>query len=476
MTEALTIIGAGPAGLACGIGAARRGVSVTILERDPPQPLEDPAGAFDTWTRLGVAHELLPHSLLGRTRRALREHAPEVLEQMLREGAWENRVGARLAGPARQAGDEDLVVVHARRPFFECLLRRAAEAEPLLTIRSNVKVVGVEATSQRPPRVTGVLTDAGMVPAQLVVDAGGRRSPVRRSLEEAGIALPAQEAEPCGLIYYCRYFRLREGVEYPAWKGAVGPSGTTDSVRFSVFFGDNRTFAIVLGVLTSLRELRALSRSEVFMAAVAKFAVLAPFVQPEVALPTTDVVPFGSLQNVFHEPLLDGEPPVLGLHFIGDAYCHTNPLFAWGLCLGLDNGFRLGELIAQHPNDAHAQALALADLGADEARQCFHAVAEEDRDRTAEWSGEPLSGPWSGRTFAGFVRHCALPAIGFDPDVARAVLRRSNLLDKPDELTRNEEVLRRVMDLQPQLPKPVPGAAPSRDDLVELATASSTGN
>jgi len=472
--DPLIIVGAGPAGLACGIAAARRGIPVTILERDAPQPLDDPAGAFESWTRPGVAHERLPHSLLGRTRRALREHTPEVLGQMLEQGAWENPVGARFAGAALEASDEDLVVIHTRRPFFECLLRRAAEAEPLLTIRSNLKVTGVDVTAQSPPRVTGVRTDAGTVAGQLVVDAGGRRSPVRESLAEAGVALPPSATEPCSLIYYTRYFRLREAVDYPAWQGVVGPSGTTDSVRFSIFFGDNRTFAIVLGVLTSLHELRGLSRPDVFMAAVARFKSLAPFARPEIALPTTDVVPFGSLHNVFHEPLLDEGPPVLGLHFIGDAYCHTNPLFAWGLCLGLHQGFQLGSLIAEHPGDAHAQALALADLCADEARQCFNVVAEEDRDRTAAWSGEALTGPWQGRTFAGFVRQCALPAVGLDPYVARAVLRRSNLLDRPEELSRNQAILQRVMELQPQLPAPAPGSAPSREELVELASAPST--
>ena len=205
------------------------------------------------------------------------------------------------------------------------------------------------------------------------------------------------------------------------------------------------------------------------MAAASRFRALAPFVEPEIATPTTKVVPFGSLQNVFHEPLLDGGPPVLGLHFIGDAYCHTNPLYAWGLCLGLDYGFRLGGLVADHPHDPRAQALALAELTAGEARQCYDAVAEEDRDRTAGWLGDSLAGPWPGGTFAGFVRRFAQPAVLLDADVARAVLRRSNLLDEPEQLARNQAVLDRIVELQPQLATPPPGSWPSREELVELA-------
>jgi 2-polyprenyl-6-methoxyphenol hydroxylase-like FAD-dependent oxidoreductase len=182
--------------------------------------------------------------------------------------------------------------------------------------------------------VTGVrLHNQAVFDADVVIDAGGRQSPVRASLKQAGVPMPAVQTGPCGLIYYCRYYRLVDGVDYPAWTGVLGPSGTTDCARFSIFFGDNQTFAIVLGVPTSVRALRALAREQIYTASVSRFKALAPFIQPEVAGPITDVVGFGSLQNVFIPPLLNGDPPVRGLHFLGDAYCHTNPLFAWGLCL-----------------------------------------------------------------------------------------------------------------------------------------------
>src|SRR5262245_57860647 len=133
----VVVIGAGPAGLALALALARRGRRAMLLERDPAQPLDGPAGAFAQWKRPGVAHHRLPHSLLGRTRRALREHAPDVLEAMLRAGAWENDLGGRLVREAAGPGDEDLVAVHCRRPFFEAVLRRAVQAEPLVTIESE---------------------------------------------------------------------------------------------------------------------------------------------------------------------------------------------------------------------------------------------------------------------------------------------------------------------------------------------------
>lgn len=466
----VVVIGAGPAGLASGLAMARRGRRVILLERDPAQPIDKPAGAFETWTRPGVAHHRLPHSLLGRARRALRENAPDVLEAMLQAGAWENNLRGRLVRDAAGSGDEDLVAIHCRRPFFECVLRRAVQDEPLVSIVSNAKVDGLvlRKSGAAVPRVTGVRLQGDVLEADVVVDAGGRRSPIRGSLEQDGVPMPAGEAEPCGVIYYTRYFRLLDGVSYPTWTGVLGPSGTTDCVRYSVFFGDNQTFAIVLGVPTSVHAFRAFAREEAYTEAVTRFKALAPFIQSDISEPVTGVVAFGSLQNDFHPALLDGNPPVYGLHFIGDAYCHSNPLFAWGLCLGLDYGFRLGHIIDEHPADVEAQALAFAEATSVEAEQCFRAVADEDRDRTLTWDGGAPSGSWLGRTFAGFVRQCAQPAVMLDTTVARAVLRRAQLLDLPDELIQQGAILRRVIDLQPELPKPPPGFAPSRDELLEI--------
>lgn len=471
------VVGAGPAGLALALSLARLGRPVTVVERDPAQPIDDPRSAFESWSRPGVAHHRLPHSLLGRTRRALRENAPDVLQAMLDAGAWENDLGKRLVREAARLGDEDLVAVHCRRPFFECVLRRAAAAEPLVDIVSDAEVDGLvlHRSGQSAQRVKGVRIRANSLDADVVVDAGGRRSPIRRLLDEAGVSVPNGQIEPCGVIYYCRYYRLLEGVDYPVWTGALGPSGTTDTVRFSVFFGDNQTFAIVLGVPASVHGLRGLARDHAFTSAVSRFRTLAPFIESSVSEPITGVVAMGALQNTYHPPLNDGRPVVLGLHFIGDAYCHTNPLFAWGLCLGLDYGFTLARIINEYPTDVEAQAFALAEASQVEVDQCFRAVAEEDHDRTLTWDGAPPFGPWLGRTFAGFVRQCALPTIGLDPTVARAVLRRAQLLDLPEALIKDDAVIHRIIALQAEVPVPPADAFPSRDELLELATTGDGG-
>jgi 2-polyprenyl-6-methoxyphenol hydroxylase-like FAD-dependent oxidoreductase len=396
-------------------------------------------------------------------------HAPDVLRVMLDAGAWENDLRARLVKEATQPGDEDLVAVHVRRPVFEAVLRRALLAEPLCQLVTDCALSRIVIKrGSADLRVAGVEIAGELVPADIVVDASGRRSSVRRMLGESGVASPEAMIEDCGLVYYCRYFHLRNGVDYPPWSGVLGPAGTTDCTRFSVFFGDNRTFAIALGVAAWERPLKALAKRDLYMRAVARFRPLEPFAATEVAEPITDVLAMGALQNVFHPVLADGRAPVLGLHVVGDALCHTNPLFAWGLSLALDHGFALAAIIDRHPTDTQAQALEFAAGPVSEAEQCFAAVAEEDRDRSAMWRGEPLAGAWSGKTFAGFVRQCAGPAVMLDHEVARAVLRRANLLDLPDVLATDVRILRRVIGLQADLSTPPVGTFPTRDDLLDI--------
>ena len=468
----IVVIGAGPAGLATALALARRGRAVTVLDRDPDQPVDDPAAAYDTWHRPSVPQSPQPHSLLGRTRRALKQNAPDVLDGVLAAGAWENDLRARLVREAARPGDEDLVALHCRRPVFESVLRRAVAQESLVTLQAGEPALGLELQASRPPRVTGVKLGNSTLPTDIVVDASGRRTKVPRWLSEVGVELAPVRSEPCDIVYYSRYFRLVDGADYPDWVGVLGPAGTTDSVRFSIFFGDNRTFAIVLGVLATEPRFKALAQEQAYMQVLAKFGTLAPFAADEVARPITGVLAMGSLSNVYRSPLLDRRPPVLGLHIVGDAYCHTNPLFAWGLCLGVDYGFELGRIIDENVTDLESQALAFASLTGTEAEQCYEAVAEEDRDRTLTWNGQQPTGRWLGRGFAGFMRQCVGPVVLVDPAVARATLRRANLLDLPGELEDRDDIISRVAELHDTIPRPPPGAFPTREDILELLQAS----
>ncbi len=52
---------------------------------------------------------------------------------------------------------------------------------------------------------------------------------------------------------------------------------------------------------------------------------------PDRARPITDVMPMGGLMNVDRT----GDPGVRGIVAVGDAFCHTDPAFAYGLSFAL---------------------------------------------------------------------------------------------------------------------------------------------
>ena len=136
---------------------------------------------------------------------------PDVRDALLAAGAL--RFDTLEAAPPtlprfeRRAGDEQFATITARRPTIEQVFARAAEAR--MEVRRGVAVAGLETRDRAGvPEVIGVRTESGdTVPADLVVDAMGRRSPLPQWLRERGAAPLYEEAEDSGFVYYTRYFR-----------------------------------------------------------------------------------------------------------------------------------------------------------------------------------------------------------------------------------------------------------------------------
>src|SRR6478752_2050533 len=198
------IAGGGVAGLAAALALARAGHSAVVLERDAVPATESPDGAFEV-QRDGIPHFLQPHAFLPRGRRVLRELAPDVLDALMSAGADTQDLSEMLSSPP-EAGDEDLVYLWVRRPVIEWALRRAAVTEPGVELRAGAQVSGLLVEDGRSVGVGE--EDGEAVRGDVVVDALGRyRTP-------AGWPRAAAEPTDSGAIYYCRYFRLADGVEH----------------------------------------------------------------------------------------------------------------------------------------------------------------------------------------------------------------------------------------------------------------------
>ena len=443
------IAGGGVAGLAAGLAVARAGHSAVVVERDQVTAQDGPQDAF-TVVRKGIPHFQQPHTFLPRGRKVLRELAPDVIDTLLDAGAEEQDVAAKLSGP-RQPGDEDLVYLWVRRPLVEWALRRAAAAEPGIELVAGRQITG--------PATSGFHLDNGeQIVADVVVDALGRyRCPP---------GWPRAEARPseCGAIYYCRYFALNPGAEHVTGPWLLNPRGDLGYLGFNTFRGDNRTFAVIFLVPTADHDLRVLRDNRAWMAAARAISPLDVMTSPDHARPITDVMPMGGLANI-DRTAGSGVP---GLVPVGDALCHTDPAFAYGLSFALVHAQALGRASAVHTTPADLTEAYLADVGP-EARARHTFALETDAARTLAWSGTPVDLSRRDGCYPLFAFAAALAAAPHDDHVLRRTIGRIGLLDPVSVFDTDSDLHDRIERIWAGLTRPPAG--PPREQLLRTITS-----
>jgi 2-polyprenyl-6-methoxyphenol hydroxylase-like FAD-dependent oxidoreductase len=230
------VLGGSVAGMSAALMLARDGHRVTLIERDRLDVGE--ANAATAWERHGIAHFLQPHAFLPRGRAELRQSLPDVYTDLIEAGAADVDLSSKLPGdPCPE--DVDLQYMAVRRPLIEWALRRAVHAEPRIHVHDGVAAGGVGVEHGR---VVSLRLDEADLEVDLVVDACGRRTATADWIGDHG----ELETTDCGVIYYSRYYRVRDGVELPEGPWLIGPRGDLGYMGFATFPGDNRTFAGLL--------------------------------------------------------------------------------------------------------------------------------------------------------------------------------------------------------------------------------------
>jgi 2-polyprenyl-6-methoxyphenol hydroxylase-like FAD-dependent oxidoreductase len=453
----LVVAGGGVAGLAASLAVARAGHEAVVLERDLVHSDGSPHGAFDV-ERRGIPHYFQPHAFLPRGRRLLSDWAPDVLEALLDAGADPQDVALKLRGP-RRPDDEELVYLWVRRPVIEWALRRAAAAEPAIQIRAGVRVTGLLTSENGAGRATGVAVDAGdPVRGDLVVDALGRyRCPP---------GWPRAAGEPTDSeAIYCRYFELREGVEHLD-APVLNPRGDLGYMGFNTFRGDNRTLAVIVLTPAADRELRVLRHEPAWQAACAAITPLDVMTSADYARPITDVMPMGGLMNVDRT----GDPLVSGIVAAGDAFCHTDPAFAYSLSFALAHAQSLARALAEAPDlDAIVERYR-ADAGP-EARERHVLVCATDAARSLRWSGEQLEIGRRDSCYPLFSFAGALAAAPHDDAVLRRTIRRIGLLDRTAVFDEDDALQERIETILGQQARPPSPPGPPREELLARLAA-----
>jgi 2-polyprenyl-6-methoxyphenol hydroxylase-like FAD-dependent oxidoreductase len=421
---------------------------VTVLERDPapvPDSLED---AWERWERSGVSQFRQAHYLQPLGRVVLDEELPDVRDALLAAGAGRfdalQMMPPWIADRSPRPGDERFLTITARRPALEHTFARVAEEA--LDVRRGVAVAALLGG----PRVTGIRTETGEeLPADLVVDAMGRRSRVPQWFAGDGIY---EESEDSGFLYYTRFFRGA----MPRLRGSVNVQVGTISIL--TLPGDGDTWSVTLNASAGDRPLKRLRDADVWTAVVAACPLQAQWLDGE---PTTGVLPMGGVVDRYRR--LPAE--VTGLALLADAFACTNPSLGRGIALGLRHAQVLRDCAREE--DPRRFADAWSNATERELTPWYRATVAIDRHRLREVealrNGHPQARP---ADRAATVQEALMPAALQDPDMFRTMLAHRCCLGPADALE-EPELGERILALAADAaPLPVPG--PDRERLLAL--------
>lgn len=380
----VVVVGGGACGLLAAMLLAKDGHEVVLLERDPAPPPE-PTEAWDTWERRGVAQFRLPHTLQSRFHWEASREFPDLTDRLRREGAWAfNDMGE--GGPAQYEG------LAASRPFAEACIAAEAERQPGLEIRRGIGVAGLVVGPEAVPgvpHVAGVrLEDGRELRADLVVEAGGRRSALPRWLEEIGARPPHEEVAEHGVVYYGSHFRSRTGEQ-----AALGPViRGFGSVNLLAVANENGTWG--LGVITSKndKEMRCLKDWDAWLRVVRALPDTEALVDAE---PLHDIHVMAGITDRYRRYFSEGIPAVTGLLGVADSLVATNPSRGRGISMGFTHALGLRDVLRKVDwNDPLRMACEADAMNESVATPHFRATVWEDDHRrlmlNARLLGQPL--------------------------------------------------------------------------------------
>jgi 2-polyprenyl-6-methoxyphenol hydroxylase-like FAD-dependent oxidoreductase len=447
----------------------RSGWQVTVVDAEHTRLLHDDVVTH----RAGAPHAVHAHGFMSRTRVELTTRLPDVWSALLDAGVEEVPLAAMVPPSLHDGGrpgDLDVTSARMRRHTTDAALAQALD-------RSAVRLVEERATGlvldreQSLPRVLGLgLADGTALTGDLVVDAGGRRSPVSGWLRQAGIAQPERHDESIAR-YYSRHYRVT-GPRPPLNVGFADVHEFTCHVQL-MFLGDRGTAMLALAAHDADPVLKALRHAEAYDAVLGANDSFTAW--REVLEPTTDVFCLGAFDNRMRGLVADGRPVVRGLWQVGDALATTNPTRGRGVSMGLMAAGHLVDVLAAH-GDGDDAALAFEAW-----RDRVLAVAYRECATTDVLAVRQFDAGLAGRSMPANAPALEVPddhpftakelerAAGLDPDLFRTFLRATVLLDDDRDVLA-PEVSGRVQAVLESAGPPLPGRPRPTDGLHDRET------
>lgn len=426
----VAVIGAGPVGLYSAIMLARRGNKVVVVDRDRG-PASD-----GSWERRGVMQFRHPHFFRHIVGQIFAETAPDL---------WDSVVGAGGIAVRPPGAPEFVRNLQCRRTTFEAAIRAAAEAQPGLVLRTG----HAERIVIEKGRAAGVYVDGGLVPADLVIDAGGRAGRLADELRPPG------EGGNCGFSYVARMYRVLDEDAAATLADCAVPLGKLyDGYLVIVFPQDGRTLSTLIVRASDDTGLAQLRHVEAWDAAMRAIPHLAAWTEPGRFEPMSEVMPGSGLTNTYR-----GQSELPGLFVVGDAMCTTNPMAGRGISLGLLQARELLQLLA---TDTDTAAHRFGMWCEQHIRPWYEDHIYWDATLLRRFRGEDID------VDARIPSDVICAAADADPEIAPAVGPYQAMAAPPAILRPMEERARAVLRTGWRPPL---ATGPTRDELVELISA-----
>ena len=469
----IVVLGAGMNGLSLAMLLARDGHEVTVLERDANEPVDDPEAAWNGWERRGVGQFRMLHIMLPRWRSEIEAELPEVLTMLEARGGL--RFNALTSLPADftgefRPGDERFDTVTARRPVLEGSVAAVARRMPGLRIRRGVAVSGLSTNDHgRPgiPQVTGVVTEHdGMIAADLVVDAGGRRSALPAWLEAIDARQPTVERDDSGFVYYGRHFRSADG-SVPPCKNKILTHH--DSLSILTLPADNGTWGVGFVTSASDKELRSLRDTATWERALAEYPMAAHWMDGE---PISDgVAIMAAIEDRYRSYVVDGDPVVTGVVAVGDAWSCTNPSLGRGTSIGILHAKALRDVLREIDTADHELVVRRFDeLTRNEIEPWYRRTLSFDRHRLAEIEADIAGHPYQTDDPGWQITKAWTVASAVDGEVYRTYAPLLALQSTPEEELATPGLLDRIIAASAGLPQ-YPDPGPDRTALLQAIAA-----
>ncbi len=330
-----------------------------------------------------------------------------------------------------RSDDEDITTLQVRRHVFDRVLVGAAVSAARIRVvpeRANGLLLD---SSGHVPVVRGLRLGSGeSVTAEVVIDAGGRRSPVTGWLREAGIEQPERHDESIAR-YYSRHYDI-VGKRPDLNIGFADVHGFACHVQL-LFPGERDTAVLALAAHDTDPVLKKIRDPEAFEALVAANEDFRPWA--EILRPSSGVFCLGAFDNRARTLVTEHRPVVLGLHQVGDALTMTNPTRGRGISMALMSAGRLTDVL-DATSDPETAALEFEDWRRRSLLPHYRECALTDSVASAQ-----LRAGLEGRSVPSNAPDIELPdghpisahdlerAAGLDPDLFRIATRAAVMLD-----------------------------------------------